>query len=185
MSIDLLRALRRRRPRQRRTEFKPRAPAELPAVADFPPGRALLVPDTNVYIMVAAGTLPTDAQRFVERALFFHCSVCLAELATGIANADSAAAGWSAMRRHYEKLFARIPATRVLTPDAPIWIEAGVIAGVLARSQGLQAHQRKECLNDALIYLTAAKAGLPVLTANTREFDLIQQLAPEGRFICF
>jgi hypothetical protein len=36
-----------------------------------------------------------------------------------------------------------------------------------------------------LIYLTAAKAGLPVLTANRDEFDLIQQLAPEGHFIHF
>jgi hypothetical protein len=30
---------------------------------------------------------------------------------------------------------------------------------------------------DALIYLTAAKAGIPVLTANRDEFDLIQQIA--------
>jgi hypothetical protein len=34
-----------------------------------------------------------------------------------------------------------------------------------------------------LIFLTAAKAGLPVLTANRTGFDLIRQLAPEGQFI--
>jgi hypothetical protein len=51
--------------------------------------------------------------------------------------------------------------------------------------RGFQKHQRKECLNDALIYLSAAKAGLPVLTANRDEFDIIQQIAPEGRFIHF
>ncbi len=34
-----------------------------------------------------------------------------------------------------------------------------------------------------LILLTAAKAGLPVLTANRDEFDLIQQIAPEVRFV--
>ena len=60
-----------------------------------------------------------------------------------------------------------------------------MIAGVLARTQGFQKHQRKECLNDALIYLSAAKAGLPVLTGNRDEFDIIQQIAPEGRFIHF
>jgi hypothetical protein len=60
-----------------------------------------------------------------------------------------------------------------------------VIAGALARMQGFQKHQRKECLNDALIYLSAAKAGLPVLTANRDEFDIIQQIAPEGWFIHF
>ena len=62
---------------------------------------------------------------------------------------------------------------------------AGVVAGTLARIQGLQAHQRKECLNDALILLTAAKAGLPVLTANRVDFDLIQQVAGTGEFVHF
>ena len=60
-----------------------------------------------------------------------------------------------------------------------------MIAGTLARTQTYQKHQLKECLNDALIYLSAAKAGLPVLTANCDDFDLIQQLAPEGRFVHF
>ncbi len=62
-------------------------------------------------------------------------------------------------------------------------MDAGVIAGTLARTQRFQPHQRKECLKDALIFLTAAKAGIPVLTANRDEFDLIQQIAPEGDFI--
>jgi hypothetical protein len=52
----------------------------------------------------------------------------------------------------------------------------------LARTQGFQPHQRKEMLNDALIFLTAARAGLPLLTSNRADFDLLQQLAPEGRF---
>jgi len=37
-------------------------------------------------------------------------------------------------------------------------------------------------VNDALL-LTAVRAGIPVLTANRDEFDLIQQLAPMTRFI--
>ena len=76
--------------------------------------------------------------------------------------------------------------TRVaLVPDAQTWHLAGVIAGTLARVQGFQPHQRKECLNDALIYLTAAKQGLPVVTANRVEFDMIQQIAPGGTFLHF
>ena len=58
-----------------------------------------------------------------------------------------------------------------------------MIAGIQVRTQGFQPHQRKACLNDALIFLTAARAGMPVLTSNRDEFDLIQQLAPEGRFV--
>ena len=42
---------------------------------------------------------------------------------------------------------------------------------------------RLSTLEGALIYLAAAKAGLPVPTANRDEFDVIQQIAPEDRFI--
>ncbi len=87
------------------------------------------------------------------------------------------------MRRQYGILLGSIPETRLLVPDAETWHLAGMIAGTLARTQGFQPHQRKECLNDALIYLAAAKRGLPVVTANRVEFDLIQQIAPGGTFL--
>jgi len=148
-------------------------------------GRAPVLLDTNVYIQSAAGRLPAPAETLVDRGLLFHCSVCVAELTTGVANANPARAGWTTLRDHYAKLIASIPQSRLLTPDPEIWAEAGSIAGTLARTQNYQRHQRKECLADALIFLTAAKAGLPVLTANRNEFDLIQQLAPHGGFIYF
>ena len=143
---------------------------------------ALLL-DTNVYIDGAAGRLAAPVRDAIDRALLFHCSVVLGELAVGVANADPSRPRWPALRDHYSELFAAIPASRLLTPDAQVWVDAGVIAGTLARTQGFQPHQRKECLNDALIFLVAAKAGIPVLTANRDEFDLIQQVASEGRFM--
>jgi predicted nucleic acid-binding protein len=33
-----------------------------------------------------------------------------------------------------------------------------------------------------MIYLTALKRGIPVLTDNHKDFDLLQQLVPSGRF---
>jgi hypothetical protein len=90
-----------------------------------------------------------------------------------------------ALRNYYNTLIATFPPSRLLTPDPRIWAEAGLIAGTLSRTQNFQRHQRKECLNDALIFLTAAKAGVPVLTASRKEFDLIHQLAPHGRFVHF
>ncbi len=142
-----------------------------------------LLLDTNVYIGRAAGRLAPEVRDAIDRALLFHCSVALAELACGVANADPSRPGWPVMQDHYADLFASIPDSRLVIPDAQVWTEAGIIAGTLARTQRFQPHQRKECLNDALIFLTAAKAGIPVLTANRDEFDLIQQLAPEGQFI--
>jgi predicted nucleic acid-binding protein len=178
--------VRRFKPDKRRGQIRPRARSALLAADDIVgPGRPVLVPDTNVYIMDAGGNLPEAAAALVDRALLFHCAVCLAELAAGVANADPALAGWAEQRDHYAELFEGIPDNRVLAPDARTWTEAGIVAGTLARSQGFQRHQRKECLNDAAIYLTAAKAGLPVLTADAADFDLIQQVAPEGRFVWF
>ena len=143
----------------------------------------MLLLDTNVYINLAADRIAAPLCDIIDRALLFHCSTALAELSTGVANADPVRSGWSAMRDHYTALFAAIPASRLLTPDAQVWIDAGILAGTLARTQRFQPHQRKECLNDALILLTAAKAGIAVLTSNRDEFDMLQQIAPEGRFV--
>ena len=147
--------------------------------------RLRLVPDTNVYIRNVAGTLPPAVEQLLDDALQWHCSVCLGEIAAGIANYNPAASTWDAVRDRYGELFRAIPDSRVLTPDEETWQAAGIVSGTLARTQGFQRHQRKECLNDALIYLTAAKAGLPVLTANRDEFDLIQQVVSTGSFVHF
>lgn len=186
MTIDHSASLRRIKVDKRRAPLKPRPAAALIAAADIVGGgRAAIMLDTNVYILSAAGRLPAPAADLVARGLLFHCSVCIAELTTGIAHADPAGSDWTALRDHYVGLMASIPDTWLLNPDREIWAEAGLIAGTLARTQTYQRHQRKECLNDTLIFLTAARAGLPVLTANRDEFDLIQQLEPRGRFIHF
>jgi predicted nucleic acid-binding protein len=183
LSTDFAAALRRRKPERRLEQLRPRDVSALTGVEDLPPGPAGLVPDTNVYINDAGGNLPPAVEALRDRTLLFHCSVCLAELAVGVANADPRHPSWAATRDHYGGLIASIPSTRLLVPDAQTWAEAGLLAGTLARTQGLQRHQRKEALNDALILLTAARAGLAVLTANRDDFDLLQQLAPEGRFV--
>lgn len=153
-------------------------------MADLAPaGPVALMADTNIYINDAAGNLPPMVEALLDRALLFHCSVCVGELAVGVANGDPTHPRWAATRDHYAGLVAAMPPSRLLTPDDQVWAEAGLVAGTLARTQGYQPHQRKECLNDALIFLTAARAGLPVLTSNRDEFDLIQQLCPDGRFV--
>jgi predicted nucleic acid-binding protein len=186
LSIDLERALRKRKPAKRTIPLAPRPPDQRATLTNLPGGAPrILLLDTNVYINRAAGRLPPDIGDVIDQALLFHCSVALAELAVGVANADPSRPGWTALRDHYSALFAAIPRSRLVTPDAQIWAEAGVIAGTLTRTQRFQPHQRKECLNDALIFLTAAKAGIPVVTANRDDFDLIQQIAPEGQFLSY
>jgi hypothetical protein len=107
----------------------------------------------------------------------------LGELATGIANYSPAASDWHSVKKTYARLFAAITAKRLLVPGAETWLPGGMVAGIRARTQGFQRHQRKELMNDALLFLAAAKAGLPVLTANRDQFDLIQQVMGTGSFI--
>lgn len=186
MSIDLDALLRRWKPEKRAGQLRPRPDAGLLSAASVAGAPRLpLVPDTTVYIHNAGGILPADAARLVDQALQWHCSVCLAELTTGIANYSPAAPDWGRVKEVYAEVLGAIPDNRVLVPDAELWLSAGLVSGTLARTQGLQRQQHKELLNDALIYLTAAKAGLPVLTANRVEFDLIQQLAGGGAFIYY
>jgi predicted nucleic acid-binding protein len=52
----------------------------------------------------------------------------------------------------------------------------------------LQQYRRAEqrrALNDALIFLSAAKAGLAVLTRNISDFDLLMQLVPQGKAVFY
>jgi predicted nucleic acid-binding protein len=186
LSIDLEALLRRCKPERWRGQLSAR-PAEqlIAAVSVAGNARMALLPDTNVYIRNMSGTLPAGVELLLDNALQWHCSVCVGEITAGIANYSPAARNWRRVRRQYGVLLGSIPDTRMLVPDAETWYLAGLISGTLARTQGFQPHQRKECLNDALIYLTAAKRGLPVVTANRTEFDMIQQIAPGGAFLHF
>lgn len=141
--------------------------------------------DTTAIIHGLAGRLPVGAAAMVRGARQFHCSVCLGEVAVGLGHYSPAAADAASVKAGYIRAFAAISRHRVLTPNPEVWIGAGLVAGTLARTQHFGRDQRKELMNDALIYLTAAKFGLPVLTENRREFDLIQQVAGHGRFIFY
>jgi len=186
LTFDLAASLRRIKPDKWRGQLTPRPLHVLLAAAQATPDQARrLLLDTNVYIHLAAGSLPLDAQTLVEHGVAYHSSVCIGELAAGIANADPSLPSWRFLRDFYQAQITSFPVSRILTPDAAIWAEASLIAGTLARCQNWQRHQRKEALNDALIFLTAAKAGIPVLTADREDFDLIEQVAPGGRFIYF
>jgi hypothetical protein len=133
--------------------------------------------------MDAASMLPQAATIIVDQGMMFHCSACLAELSVGLGNCAPRASEWRAVADHYADMFASIPADRLLVPDAQTWTEAGTVAGVLARTQGFQKQHLGGLLNDALVYLCTAKHGLPVLTSNKADFDLLQQIAPGGSFI--
>ena len=142
--------------------------------------RAKLVLDTNVYIDMAPGRLARESRERVAACLHYYSVVALTELMQGVAGYSSNASNYGAVRRHYLGLFKRVPRTRLLVPDADVWMRAGAITGLLSCTQGFRPHQRKKVLLDALIYLDATKRGLPVLTRNVRDFGLIAAVHGSG-----
>jgi predicted nucleic acid-binding protein len=79
----------------------------------------------------------------------------------------------------------RRPAHRTIEPDREVWLVAGILSGLLSRLQNYGAADRRRVLNDALIFETARKHGLTVLTRNINDFDLLQQLEPTGRVLFY
>ena len=79
----------------------------------------------------------------------------------------------------------RRPSHRTITPDREIWIEAGILSGILARLQNYAAADRRRVMNDAMLFATARKHGLTVLTRNVMDFDLLQQLDPPVRVLFY
>jgi len=154
------------------------------AASAVPARPTVLVPDTCAYIHAASGRLSPAAKALLGAAVQYHCAASLGEIAAGIGAMSPTHRDYRRVRSHYAGLMGAIPAGRVLVPNEQDWLEAGLLAGAVARRQDFQAHQRKELLNDALIYLCAARAGLPVLT-NDDNFDLLQQAYPQGTVIFY
>lgn len=60
-----------------------------------------------------------------------------------------------------------------------------MLAGVLFRLGSYAPGAEQRCLNDALVYLQGRKLGMPVVSANVADFDLLNQLVPDGRILLY
>jgi len=72
-----------------------------------------------------------------------------------------------------------IPPQRIIAPSAEVWLEGTVLAGILARTQGIAKEQRRKFLNDTLMFLMAADADAILVSRNARDIDLLLQMKPE------
>ena len=173
------------RPGKHKTQLSPRQPSDLLYIDDIKKPIPKLLLDTTVYIDVLQGRLPGDADAILSTAELWHSPVTEAELAAtcGLLRPDH-----PYTRQAIERIAASVdkrPRHRILVPDRGIWREAGVLSGLLARLQGYDSGHRRRVLNDALIFCTAWKHGCTVITRNTSDFDLLQQLVPLGRVLFY
>lgn len=159
--------------------------SELPFLgrtSDLPPK---LLYDTTVYVDILQGRFPRETELAVRAADAWHSTVTEAELVApcGFLKPDHPETA-NAVRQIIATIERR-PAHRTIVPDREIWIQAGVLSGILARLQNYARTDRRRVLNDALLLATARKHGLTVLTRNTADFDLLQQLEPSARVLFY
>jgi hypothetical protein len=177
-----------------------RADSSLPFdIARMPLAGPIML-DTNVYIARSAGRLPADIVEFVDARRALHCAVALAELSitAGLLNPNDGRT--AATRGGLKHLLATIDLDACRSPSAAAWVEAGMLAGILARTQlGLarpkkdmsatelccQTGKRRELLNDALVFLTALESGAILISANVSDMDLLLRFRPDANVLLY
>lgn len=185
MSSDFQGTLRRLKPEKHRVQLKPRAESALDFIGTTRQRPAKLLYDTTVYIDILQGRFPQHGEAMLRAAEAWHSPVTEAELAATCGLLDPAHLRTREIVEQVAAVCERRPDYRTITPDAEIWREAGILSGMLARTQGYGREQRRRVLNDALLFETARKHGCAVLTRNVVDFDLLQQLDPSGHVIFY
>jgi predicted nucleic acid-binding protein len=125
--------------------------------------------DSSVYIQALrqGDTALVALRRLVSGAKLWLSAVVLEELYAG-------AAGFSlAPVERMERDFRRC--RRILVPNAGDWASTGRVLSRLAARHGYERIGRGRLTNDALIAVSAGRAGATILTANRRDFALLQQ----------
>ena len=178
-------SLRRLKPEKRRSALAYRERSQLQFLSGLRPPFPKLLLDTTVYVDALQGRLPDYTEVALRTGSLWHSSVTEAELAALAGWLDPANPGRASAIAQVAASIDRRPSHRILTPDRDTWREAGILAGLLARLQGYGRDEQRKALNDALIFLTAAKHGCVVLTRNLSEFDLLMQLDARGQAVFY
>ncbi len=189
MSSELWRSIRRYKPERRARPLQRRADSELDFVETFKVKPAKLLYDTTVYIDVLRDRFPMTGQFMLRAVEAWHSPVTEAELISAVGLLEPQNPG---TRPVIDKIAAVISATidqrptqRTIVPDVIVWREASILSGILARLQGFDKGQRRQLMNDALLFVTARRHGCTLLTRNVSYFDLLQQLEPAGTVLFY
>jgi len=185
LSSDFQDTLRRLKPSRHRVPLNRRAESELEFIGGAGRRPAKLLYDTTVYIDILQGRFPGDGDLTLRLSEAWHSPVTESEMAASCGLLDPAHAGTPGIVGQIAAIIDRRPGHRTITPDPEIWRGAGILSGMLARTQGYRKEQRQRVLNDALIFESGRKYGCTVLTRNVVDFDFLQQLVPSGRVMFY
>ncbi len=150
--------------------------------------------DTTVYVHRLQNKIPPAIHALVEARPVLHCAVAIAEIAISAGIMDPTHPTTARYRTPLLGLLHGISALDMRAPGPAAWAEAGMLAGILARTQfGLaqprtalgfaaaeqQRENRRRLLNDALIFLCAGEHGAVLVSGNVADIDLLLRFRPD------
>lgn len=185
MSFNLARTLRRLKPSRLDAPLVRRQTEDLPFIDAFPhPGPELLL-DTTVYIDGLRNNSPREVDDLLALRICNHSAVCLAELTHAYGRLAPSHPSTASTLESIDKTIAAMPPHRLREPSRSAWGTAGILAGLAFRRGGYRMGLERKLLNDALVFLQALEDGQVVLTGNIGDFDILNQLVPEGRILLY
>ena len=136
-----------------------RPKADLPFDPLQVPAGAPLLFDATVYIDQLKGQLPQSIVKLIASRTILHGAPALAELAVTIGALDPADRRTQGTLVPIIETLNRINPSRIIAPSPEVWLEAAIMAGILARTQAIPKHDRRRFLNDCLLFLQALELG--------------------------
>lgn len=160
--------------------------AELPYSLAGLTDDTVLMLDATVYVDAQkAGHLPpTFAARLADSPIL-HSSVALGEIAAAIGLLNPHHSGTPTIRLVLEETLARAEPSWTVAPSSEAWQEAAMVAGILARTQGVAKDDRRKLLNDALILMSAAESDAVLISRNKKDIDLLLRFRPDARVVLY
>jgi len=127
--------------------------------------------DTSIYIKILRrGDTARDRRASAAGASLWLSAVVLEELYAGASGRDLQTV--ERLERDFDS------AGRIAIPTLADWSSAGKILASLAKKYGYERIGRARLSNDALIAASAARLGIAVITANSRDFAKLAEFRP-------
>ncbi|MCE2564784.1 hypothetical protein [Komagataeibacter sp. FNDCF1] len=176
-----------------------RPDTELPFDITAQPPDLPVMLDTNFYLRRLQGKLAPDLAAFVASRRILHSGVACSELAISAGILDPTHPATPHNRKVVLDMLDTIDRTDIVAPSAETWAEAGMIAGILARTQHLakpkstltsaeaccQEGLRRKLINDTLLFLNAREQNAILVSMNRRDMDLLLRFRPDTSVLLF
>lgn len=178
MNSDIKSIMGRHDPARWKRTLAYRPKTELPYDPSLLPSDAPLLFDATVYIDQLKGDLPVSIVTLLASRVILHGAPALAELAVTVGILDPQDSRTGETLKPIVETLESINPARIVAPGHDVWLEASLLAGILARTQGIPKTDRRKFLSDVLLFLMAAENRSILISRNSRDIDLLLQMKP-------